>query len=182
MRGCILEVNPEGLVRQSTLCRFTTLLILTWVVEIFLEKQGRQNKGDSLFWNRVLRYLLRSYITGWVKFHTGSVLFLGDKRINSFKKLSWSVPPSLNYWILLICLASGSESRKRYPLRILYMCLKRIVLKGFAWGNKGRRKLWHYQNPDIFWVVQPVPTGQNQLQMSRHERVHSKGVWFSIRL
>ena len=45
IRGCILDVNPEGLVVTKT----TILLILTWELRYSLENRGQQNKESVVF-------------------------------------------------------------------------------------------------------------------------------------
>ena len=49
MRGCTLEVNPEGLGWQSTLCLFNFFFKPGLEVEIFFEKERTTKQGGVDF-------------------------------------------------------------------------------------------------------------------------------------
>ena len=137
------KVDPERLAGKFTRCLFTTLLIITLGWWYSLEKKGQQSKCVLILkwdWNNCCAFVL------WVKesfIQRLSVFlwfFLGDKKINKaflacifiLCWLNFSDQPSY-----------GLESRKRYTLSLLFMCLGRdeflklFFLEGSKWLSCG---------------------------------------------
>ena len=116
---------------------FTILLILTWSLR-YPQKTGVKIK-KGMRWNRKLRHLC-TLVMGLPEnsMRRLSTVFLVIKK-NSFLILYFLL--SRDYWILLIYPSYGSNSRKRYTLRLFSMCLERRVLEvalpGRKWNTYG---------------------------------------------
>ena len=54
-------------------------------------------------------------------------IVFGESKKITFKNALDEMPvlSCLDYWVILICLVLGSESRKRYTLGMLLICLER---------------------------------------------------------
>ena len=120
MRECILVANLEGQGWYITM--FTILLVLTWGLRYFW-KTGNIKK--SVRWNRGLRHFYRGFEKITCK---ACLLFyfycpLVIKRI--IRVLFAFIPWSLNSSDLP---SYGSNSRKRYTIRLLSLCLGRSTL------------------------------------------------------
>ena len=122
MTGRILGVNPEGV---PGVWLFTILLILTWGLRNYLQKRGQQNKGAWIF-----EVPTANSIRDWGKFHAKPVcffiIFIGDKKELSFKKLSWLVILTSNFmpWLLDSFDLPNYGSEKIHT-KVLLTCLGR---------------------------------------------------------
>ena len=139
MRGCIFEVNHEGIGWWLTICFFTILLILTWELRYSFKKKCSRKWG-LWFWKSGYKHLCTSvlgvevglkeiscracllfYCFFWwqnMALKNSLALFFHPLIINSLDLPSYS-----------------SELRKRYILRVL-MCLE-VLGEGFSWGWLG---------------------------------------------